>query len=229
MRVPAISARLLIKRTTVCAAAGALSSLLLVLTLTPASPASADAAPTFVVDTPSLSNGLVVVPITTTGSGFPPYATFNIHLRWDSSVFRFASASTVGGLFDPTVATCQILQPDAGGGVIYSCLPTGHLISTSGLLAMISLTRIQTGCSRLHLLTIGAPDGGNTSTGTFVAVGSGPLVGTPEPSAYVDGSANDQGTACAPGTPTPGTPFPTRHEHFDPHAVTYARHGFRRR
>jgi hypothetical protein len=118
------------------------------------------------VHEPSLVNGLVQVPIDTTGTPFPSYSGFNIHLRWDPALFHYSASSSVGSVIPSPF--CATSADDDGGGVIYGCTATGTAsTSTAGLLATISLQPIGSGCSGLHLFTM-TFDGGDTSTGTYL-------------------------------------------------------------
>lgn len=145
----------------------------------------------------SAANGLISVPIVTSGAGFAPYMAYNIHLRWDNNVFQFTSAAgPSGGPFDPTgsdaVCPPSILDSD-GGGVAFGCaqLPPAAY-AYAGLLATIVLQPVATsGCSVLHLLTLGGTDAAPDGTSTI------DLGGTPEANAYADSSSDSNGTPCA--------------------------------
>jgi hypothetical protein len=147
---------------------------------------------TIAVGTPSLVNGQVRVPIITSGYA-APYSGLNVHLRWDSAIFKLVPSA----IKDSPLATpfCLDPVPDTdGGGASYACGATGGLTTTTGVLATIVLApAAASGCSSLHLFTYGAPDGGDFSTGTFL-VDAGSNV--PEPAHYIDGSASVSGKTC---------------------------------
>jgi len=148
---------------------------------------------TIAVGAPSLVNGKVQVPVSTTGSGLAPYVTFNIHLRWDPAIFSFSSANATGSVL-PGSLICPAPKPDAdGAGVLYACAASGGGPTTSaGLLATIVLTPTGTGCSPLHLFTYGGADAGDESTGTFTMDASTNIVVT----ATSDGTSDQAGQAC---------------------------------
>jgi hypothetical protein len=118
------------------------------------------------VEHPSPAGGLVQVPVSTTGQGFPTYRGFNIHLRWDPALFRYSSASSTGSVIPSPI--CAFFVDTDGGGVIFGCTATGDAsTSAAGLLAIITLQPIGVGCSGLHLFSM-LFDRGNASTGTYL-------------------------------------------------------------
>ncbi len=117
----------------------------------------------------SVSGGAVLVPVLASGSGFNPYRGANIHLRWDASVFAFSKVTAVGGILDPTIrAYCvtPLLDSD-GGGATYGCVLVGAPSLSTGLLATFTLVPTGAGCSPLHLFTVGPPDNGQSTYGTY--------------------------------------------------------------
>jgi hypothetical protein len=145
------------------------------------------------VGAPSLAGGVVRVPVSTTGSNLTPYTGFSIHLRWDPSLFSFASASSAGSVI-PGSLFCPAARVDAdGAGAIYACTAIGGSpTTTAGLLATVSLTPVGTGCSALHLFTYGGADNGDAGSGTYTIDGTSAIVAM----ATSDGSANQAGQVC---------------------------------
>jgi hypothetical protein len=145
------------------------------------------------VGAPSLAGGVVRVPVSTTGSDLTPYTGFSIHLRWDPSLFSFASASSAGSVI-PGSLFCPAARVDAdGAGAIYACTAIGGSpTTTAGLLATVSLTPVGTGCSALHLFTYGGADNGDAGSGTYTIDGTSAIVAM----ATSDGSANQAGQVC---------------------------------
>jgi hypothetical protein len=142
------------------------------------------------VGAPSLSGGKVRVPVNSTGTGVPVYSAFNIHLRWNSAVFSFDSANLTGGVIPSGI--CAAFADSDGGGARYACI-AGAETTATGLLATIVLSPAASGCSSLHLFTLGAPDNGDEITGTFILRPDGEAL---QPAQYVDGSANVGGQVC---------------------------------
>ena len=162
--------------------------------------------PQIEVGAPSLMSGKVRVPIVTTGSGFAAYSGFNIHLRWAPSVFSFSSYDTTGTILTGTpFCTSNTATYDSdGGGVVLGCaFIGGSPASSTGLLATLVLTPAVSGCSSLHLFTLGGVDAGTSGSGTYT---TNP---TSQTNTYLDGTANVAGMTCVPaGSPTP-TPTPS--------------------
>src|ERR1700674_1120220 len=127
---------------------------------------SAGSGPTMVVGTPSLASGKVQIPINAVGSTFDPYAGFNVHLRWDLSVFSFSSANDSGTVLTSPFCAPPLVDGDSAG-VVYACTGLGGPSTTAGLLGTILLTPAASGCSALHLFTLGPPDGGDAGNGTY--------------------------------------------------------------
>lgn len=114
------------------------------------------------------------VVISSAGSGFTPYTGFSIHLRWDPGVFTMSSATSNGGLFDAASGKAVCVGPQTstfdsdGGGMLLACaLVGGQGISDVGTLITVVLAVNGSACTRLHLTTLGPPDGGDTSSGTY--------------------------------------------------------------
>lgn len=158
--------------------------------------------PTITVGAPTLSSGKVQLPLSATGSGFDPYSGFNIHLRWDASIFKFDSANDTGTVINSPFCPAPAVDGD-NAGVIYACTATSTPTTTGGLLATIVLTPVSVGCSALHLFTLGPPDGGDTTTGTYTI---DPSDFTPQTNTLSDGAANNLGASCTPPGPATSTP-----------------------
>lgn len=173
--------------------------------------AAAGPGPQIVVGAPALVGGKVHVAVSAAGSGFDPYKSFSIHMRWDPAIFSpdVGGTSTAGTIipsaFCPPPSTAIDVD---GGGVVVACTGLGGSTSATGLLATISMTPlVVSGCSALHLFTFGAPDGGTAGSGTFT--GDATLQSKPQLNTYLDGTANVAGATCTvPGTPT-STPTAT--------------------
>ncbi len=187
----------------------------------------ADAAPggpQIEVGSPELVDGTVRVPVVAAGSGFDAYRGVSIHLRWDPAVFRFLSANAERAVFEPDTAKIDAgIDPapgtgfcvyptgwqggvDAdGGGATFGCVLLGsHAGTKTGLLATFELKAVAPGCSALHLLTYGPPDGADSTFGTFTISEQIEV----QANVYVDGAANERGEACQAGvarTSTPGS------------------------
>jgi hypothetical protein len=142
------------------------------------------------VGAPSLSGGKVLVPVNSTGTGVPAYSGLNIHVRWDGGVFSFESVNSTGGVIASPL--CAAFADDDGGGARYACISGGQTTAT-GLLATIVLSPAASGCSSLHLFTLGAPDNEDQLTASFILSPTGETL---EPAQYVDGSANVGGQVC---------------------------------
>lgn len=174
----------------------------LTLLIPPGAASAATTGPGLGVGTASLASGKVVVPIDAFGSGFTPYMGFNVHLRWDPAVFSYSSYSAASGPFDPAnpnalCADTTLLDGD-GGGVVVGCVGVDLVgggprpVSTKGLLVKILLTP-KAGCSNLHLVTYGAPDGGGDTAGSYTVDGTTAV----QSNAVVNGSAGISGTPCS--------------------------------
>ena len=149
--------------------------------------------PTITVGAPSLVNGKVQVPVSTTGSGLAAYSGFNVHLRWTPGVFSFDSATNTGTVIASPF--CPAPAPDAdGAGVLYACTALGGASTTqAGLLGTISLTPAASGCSVLHLFTYGGADAGDDSTGTYTI---DPATNPPQTLPTIDGSSDVRAQIC---------------------------------
>lgn len=166
--------------------------------------------PTIAVGTPSLSAGSVHVPVLTTGVKFAAFNRFQIHLRWDPTLFVFLRVDAAGGMFDPSnTGYCDTIAPDPDhGGVIVNCHLNIGLVTASGLLATVILTPAASGCSTLHLVTYAAPDGGGASAGSYTR---NPFWFGPPGNAYIDGTVTTMGTTCGtqPASTATSTVTPT--------------------
>ena len=159
--------------------------------------------PTIQVEPPSLSGGLVQIPIGTTGTGFDPYNGFNLHLRWAPSVFSFTAVDTDGTVINGPGCAAPVPDGD-GGGVTFNCMASGGPTTGSGHLGTVMLTPLNMGCSMLHVFTFGTPDYGDISTGTYT-IDATTLV--PEANLDVDGTVNWVGESeCAQDSDGDGYP-----------------------
>ncbi len=146
--------------------------------------------PTIEVGTPSLVDGKVHIPVDMDGAGISPYSGFNIHLGFSGTFFSFDSASSAGSVLSSPA--CAGPAPDGFGGVIFGCTTlAGASTSASGLLATFVLApKSPPGCSNVYLKTLGPPDGGDASTGTYII---DPVTNMPQSvgtaNRYIDGSA----------------------------------------
>lgn len=174
---------------------------------------AAGVGPTIAIGSLSASNGKVVVPVETRGEGFVPYTGWSIHLRWDPAVFSFDSAAGAGP-FAGSGAICAGPTADAdGAGTVLSCSLVGNAAQTSsGSLATFTLAPKGNGCSALHITTLGPPDGGDTTTGSYTIEQDGDPsdpVPSPQVNAYIDAAADASGAPCgssAPPTVAAGIP-----------------------
>lgn len=156
------------------------------------------------------------MPVLTSASQ-DPYTGFSVHLKFDGALLSFLSGGSGGALETSGSQALCISVPDTdGNGGIISCSTIGAASTTSaGTLGNIALARKTTsGCSNLHLETLGPPDGGDTTTGTYTIATTGTgQTQTPVPQRNTYGpdvSVNvaDGATGCAPAGATP-TPTPT--------------------
>lgn len=166
--------------------------------------------PTIQVGGPSLVGGQVQVPLYAMGTGFDPYMAFNVHLRWDPSLFTFGGVCAAGGLFHDPAGVCPdaIVDSDGGGASFPCAFFDAQGTTETGLLATFSLTPQGSGCSRLHLTAFCSPDNGDSLTGTLTVNAADITV---QGNKYEDGSSNAEGEPCTAApypTPTP-TPTPT--------------------
>jgi hypothetical protein len=169
--------------------------------------------PTIEIGSPSLKDGRVLVPIEARGDGFSPYVGINVHLRWAPGVFHFGAVDATGGPFDGGHGLCASATAGDGdrGGVAVGCSLFGSQVTvgSAGLNFMIALVPAADGCSPLHLVTYGAPDGGDSSTGTYTLENES----TYQVNQYRDGAADVRGEPCQPSgeeaaraiAPTPGS------------------------
>jgi hypothetical protein len=168
--------------------------------------------PTIAVGASSMKDGKVQVAIETRGEGFVPYIGFNIHLRWEPGIFQLDSASEDDGPFAGTAAICLGPTPSAGdhdgGGAILSCSLIGSTstVSSAGLLTTFLLTPKGSGCSQLHLTTIGPPDNADATAGTFT-MERDPQV-KEQVNAYVQGMVDTTGASCVANQSSSPTPIP---------------------
>ncbi len=141
----------------------------------------------------TLAAGNVEVAVNLTGTGIPAFVGFNVHLRWNASILKFASANSTGTVLTGSVFCPSALADADGAGAILACtaVPTTE-VSSAGLLGTFVLTPVGTGCSPLHLFTVGGADGGDTGDGTFTMDTATKVVLT----VTVDGSVDQAGQHC---------------------------------
>jgi hypothetical protein len=141
----------------------------------------------------SLVGGNVEVAVNVTGTGIPAFTAYQIHLRWNPSIFKFGSARSAGTIL-PGSVVCPTAVADAdGAGVFFACTAVGGAETTSpGLLGTIVLTPVGTGCSPLHLFTDGGADAGDEATGTYTMDKTTKVALT----VTADGSADQAGQHC---------------------------------
>ena len=85
----------------------------------------------------------------------------------------------------------------------FACTFLGGSTTSTGLLATISITPLGTGCSPIHIFTLGGADGGDDSSGTYTVDAAD---STTQLNAYGgDIGVNELGASCSLG----GTPTPT--------------------
>ena len=203
-------------------AAGVAALLVSVIALRPGTSSNVQAAtgPELVVGgVTSVDATHVSFTVSSAGSGFSAYGVWNLELSWDPGVFTFDSVDLTGAQInggngicpaaDSTTTPPPVAFPqNAGSFVNMGCVSLGSSFNTAGLLATVTLTVVAPGCSNIHLVTFGAPDNGDTSTGSYTAA----LGEDPDTNTYTDETADDTGTGgCAAGpasTPTP-TDTPT--------------------
>ena len=179
---------------------GIAAILLAIVAIGPGSGAQASpGAGTIEVGAPSLSAGKVLVPISVSGTGLDDYSGFNVHVRWDPAVFTFSSWSTTGSAVSWPFPVPNVMDGD-NAGVTVGGLLLGTSTTSTGLLGTLSLTPAQSGCSALHLFTYGPPDGGDTSTGTYLIDF---VTNEPQANPLTDGTADVNGAACTSATDTP--------------------------
>ncbi|MDE3097519.1 MAG: hypothetical protein KGK07_16150, partial [Chloroflexota bacterium] len=136
-------------------AAATLAAATVILVGAPHGVTATGTGPTLAVGTPSLVAGKLQVPIVAQGTAVDPYNGYNLHLRWDPTLFTFSNASATGTVLGQT-AFCLPPQHDRdGAGVTLACTSVGGSTANSGLLATIVLTPVSPGCSILHLFTFG--------------------------------------------------------------------------
>jgi hypothetical protein len=158
--------------------------------------------PTMAVGAPGLISGSLQVPIVASTTAANPFTGFSVHLRWDSSIFRFVSANA-GGSIVPNPFCPSASQDADGAGATFGCVSLGvSSVTDPGLLATILLSPVGSGCSLLHLFTFGAPNGGDANTGTFTVNSADQSV---QSNAYADGAADTAGAPCVPPTATPNS------------------------
>lgn len=176
---------------------------------------AAETGPTLEVGTPQLQSGKVAIPIAASGSGFSPFAGFQVHLRWDPAIFQLDSATSAGGPFDAAAGRGLCVGPitnlfdSDGGGMLFSCAtigsaganPTGPGVTAAGMIATVLFTPKGQGCSVLHLVTLGGADGGDSQSGSYTDSADGSAAA--QDNQYVDGSADADGHSCQPSAAAP--------------------------
>ena len=197
-------------RSRLLVAVGAIA-LVLAMAAWGSAPALASASgPTLALGNARLVNGKVLVDLNSLFGTANAYDGFNAHLRWDPAVFSFSSMDPTGGLFDPgaSPATGFCVGPDTtsfdsdGGGVTLGCAGFAGTTASNHLLITVALTPAASGCSAIHLVTYGAPDGGDESSGTYTENAADV---TPQTNRYYDTTSDVAGNACTPpSSPGPG-------------------------
>lgn len=134
-----------------------------------------------------------MVPILSAGSGFTPYTGAGIHLRWDPAVFRPDSYDMTGSVISPNYC---IYVPDAdGAGAYLGCVVLGPTqIADVGLLATLVLKPVASGCSSLHLLTLGPPDWASEDVATYTIT----ILNSPDNVVAESNTYGPDVTACGP-------------------------------
>ena len=140
-----------------------------------------------------------------------PQAGWNLELKWNPAFFTYSSAPlrqlpTAGSALCPGADAVTFETPD-GSGVNMGCVTLSGTYTTLGTLATVQLTVVSPGCSLIHLNSYGAPDNGDTSTGSYTISDD---FSTPQlVQSLVDGTVNNLGQTCA-LAPTPtNTPAAT--------------------
>lgn len=133
-----------------------------------ASQSSFPAGPTMIVGTATYSSGLIAVPIFTAGDVPDSYVEFQVHLRWDATEFSFASANGTRNILDEGGAGFGCWPPSRdgdGAGVTWGCMSAENGTSVTGLLGVITLVPLGSGCSALHLMATDSLDPDNSIGG----------------------------------------------------------------
>ena len=123
-----------------------------------------------------------------------PFVAYKVHVRWDPRLFRFRYLNYGAQLFARDGAVCvdPTTSADAdGGGIIFGCLSTLGPVFGGGSLANIRLTAVGSGCSPLHVVTLGPPDGGDGRMGSYFVRADGLI---PERGSYSDSTSDETGT-----------------------------------
>jgi hypothetical protein len=118
---------------------------------------------------PSIVGGSLVVPIVKSATD-DPYNQVAVHLRFDGSLYGPPAMGYAITMSDPLEWGCLPTRPDVdGNGLSADCLVDSvPSVTASGVIANFTLApKISIGCSNLHLVTLGAPDNGDGSTGTY--------------------------------------------------------------
>jgi hypothetical protein len=146
--------------------------------------------------------------VSTAGLSFDPYVAWNLNLSWNPALFAFDSASAAGGVITDVCVPpndAMYYDPD-GSGVNLACALLAGQESSTGLLVTVRLTVLAPGCSAIHLITYGEPDGGTGASGSYT-VGAD---ASAQANTYQDGAIDGAGAgACTPDATPTSTPSPT--------------------
>jgi len=160
--------------------------------------------PTLSVSASSLSVSMVA-----SGSGFDPYAGYNMSLTFDPGLLSFLGAS------DQTGGTPPCVYDAAPGTMVFNCMFLTGGTTATGTLATADFTpaTASPACAGVHLVSFRPPDNGDASNGSYTidenTVQQTNAYGT------VDVQIPVNGGDCALGTSTPvvatatGTATPT--------------------
>ncbi len=161
------------------------------------------------IGAPSPSGGNLRVPINTTAPT-NPYSGANVTLTWDPALLSFSSVDTSGTTLAAAGTLLCLPAPYSGAGgtgELDSCSVIGSpSITSAGLLMTFVLTVKANGCSSLHLVTLGPPDNGGGTFGTYTIDAA---TGNAQANTYgTDVSVPVGSGACAAATPT-ASPTPS--------------------
>lgn len=147
--------------------------------------------------------------VVTSGASPSPYVGWQAEISWNPAVFRFDSADVTGTQFsdngiclppDDSTSPPPAPYPAAQGSFVNDACT---LLTTPGLevptrLVSVTLSVIAPGCSYIHLVTFGAPDGGGVNAGSYTVADD---FSSPQQNSTVDSSSDSAGAPCATGVP----------------------------
>jgi hypothetical protein len=167
--------------------------------------------------TPALTAGQITVPVLISTPP-NPWHGFNLHVTYDGALLT-GTAAQAGDWLQASASgfICTALVSDGGpnGKVVACSLLGAGSVSSAGTLATLIFTPLSaSGCTRLHLVTYGPPDGGTLATGTFTLAASSTLQhNTYGPDITINVADGTTGcaapplpTATPPQTPSPPSP-----------------------